>query len=168
MNNTTPNKSPAIAPFPYSVTLADGTIERFVIKPLPITKLYQWLYLAKDQSEPAMVALACEKTIDWIDMMDVDQFAKLAGKCSEIIFPQALRLAKGAPAAAALIAPVLQKTELGLKVIAILLNGFGEPSTKPQDSASVPATTSESPTPTVLTDCVKSSPPDREVLQSAS
>lgn len=148
-----------LAPIPYSVTLADGTIEKFSIKPPSITTLYQWLYLARDQSEPAMVALAIGKPIDWIDNLDVDQFAKLAGKCSEVIFPMALRLAKGAPAAAALLAPVIQKTELGLKVVSILSSGYGDPSSKPQPSGSAPVTPNASPTPTLSTHSAPSSQP---------
>lgn len=138
-------------PVPYAVTLADGTVDRFAIKPLAISKLYQWLYLAKDQSEPAMVALVCERDAAWVDSLDIDTFAKLAGKCHEIVFPQAIRLAKGAPAAAAMLAPILSKTELAMKVIAILLNGSGDSSPKPPQPASVPVTPSASPQPTAST-----------------
>lgn len=158
--------SQPIAPIPWSVTLPNGEVEKFSIKPLSISKLYQWLHLARDQSEPAMVALAIGKTVEWIDdNIDIDQFAKLAGKCSEVLFPQALRLAKGAPAAAALLAPVIQKTELGLKIIAILSTGYGEQSSKPQPSESAPATPSASPTPTTLTGSAPSSPPTTETVQ---
>ncbi len=55
--NTQTKPAPALSPVPYSVTLPDGTVDRFIIKPLPITKLYQWLYLAKDQSEPATLGV---------------------------------------------------------------------------------------------------------------
>lgn len=160
MNTNTPNKpAPAIAPFPYSVTLPDGTVERFIIKPLPITQLYQWLYLAKDQSEPAMVALAVNRSLDWVDSLDVDVYARLAGKCSELLFPQAARLAKHAPAAASLLAQVMRWQAVGMQAIAILSTGSGELSPKPPGSESAPETVSESPTPTVSTDSVKSSQP---------
>ena len=132
------------APVPYAVTLPDGNVDRFAIKPLSITRLYQWLYLAKDQSEPAMVALVCERDMTWVDSLDVDTFAKLAGKCHEVVFPQAIRLAKGAPAAAELLAPILNKAELALKVIAILSLGSGDSSTKPPASESVQVTANES------------------------
>jgi hypothetical protein len=148
-----------VAPVPFSVTLADGAIDRLVIKPLPITKLYQWLYLARDQSEPAMVALAVDRDLAWVDSLDVDTFAKLAGKCSEVLFPLALRLAKGAPAAAALVAPMVQRNLLGLRVIDILLTGSGGSSSTPPASESAPATPSASPTPTPSTGSAKSSPP---------
>ena len=158
MNTDTPTRSP-LAPVPFTVTLGDGTVEKLSIKPLSITKLYQWLYLARDQSEPAMVALAVGKDLAWIDDLDVDQFAKLAGKCSEVLFPMALRLAKGAPAAAALLAPVIQRNDLGLRVISILSSGSGEQSPKAQPSASAPATPSASPTAIPLTASSPSSPP---------
>lgn len=151
--------APAIAPVPFAVTLPDGTVDKFIIKPLSITKLYQWLYLAKDQSEPAMVALVCDRDLPWVDSLDVDAFARLAGKCHEIVFPQALRLAKGAPAAAATLAPVIQKTELAMKVIAILSTGFGEPSLKPPASVSAPLIPNESPTPSASMDSAPSSAP---------
>jgi hypothetical protein len=137
------------APVPYSVTLPDGSVDRFAIKPLPITKLYQWLYLAKDQSEPAMVALVCDRDIAWVDSLSIETFSKLAGKCHEVVFPQAVRLAKQAPAAAALLAPVMSKVELALKVIAILSIGSGDSLPKPPASESVPETPSASQTPTV-------------------
>jgi hypothetical protein len=138
--------TPIPSPVPYSVTLADGSVERFAIKPLSISRLYQWLYLAKDQSEPAMVALVCDRDIPWVDSLDVDTFAKLAAKCHEVVFPQAVRLAKGAPAAAALIAPIMSKTEMALRVIAILTTGSGDLSPKLPASESAPETSSESPT----------------------
>lgn len=136
---------------PYSVTLPDGTPDRFAIKQLPISKLYQWLYLAKDQSEPAMVALVCDRSAEWVDNLDVDVFAKLAAKCHEVVFPQAVRLAKGAPQAAALLAPIIQRTEMAMRVIAILSLGSGDLLPKPQQQESAPATPSASLTPTVLT-----------------
>ena len=147
----TPKSSPTFAPVPFAVKLPDGSTERFIIKPLPITKLYQWLYLAKDQSEPAMVALACGKDIEWVDSLEIDQYALLAGKCHELLFPLAIRLAKGAPVAAALLAPVMQKAELGQRVITILSTGYGERSLKPQGSESAAATPSASPTPSPST-----------------
>ena len=158
--NTTPAQlpSPAIAPFPMTITMSDGSTERIVIKPLSITKLYKWLYLAKEQNEPSMVALVCDKPVDWIDTLEIETYAKIAKKCHEIVFPQAIRLAKGAPEAAALIAPVIQKNELGLKVIAILSTGYGSLSPKPQPSESAAATSSASPTPTQATGSAQSSP----------
>jgi hypothetical protein len=150
------------------VTLPDGTVDRFIIKPLTITKLYQWLYLAKDQSEPAMVALVCDRDLAWVDSLDIDTFSKVANKCHEIVFPQAIRLAKGAPAAAALLAPVMQKTELGLRVIAILSTGYGEQSPKQPDLVSAPETPSGSPTPIPSTASVPSSPVANASLQPAT
>ena len=136
---------------PYSVTLPDGSVDKFAIKQLSITKLYNWLYLAKDQSEPAMVALVCDRDMAWVDSLDVETFAKLAAKCHEVVFPQAIRLAKGAPAAAALIAPIMSKTEMALRVIAILSSGSGDSSPKPQGSESAQATPSGSPKASPLT-----------------
>lgn len=141
-----------VGPYPYSVTLADGSIDKFTIKALTISQLYQWLYLARDQGEPAMVALCTGKDAAWVDSLDVDSFAKLAGKCSELNFPQALRLAKGAPVAAALIAPLIQRNLLGLQVAEILSGASGASSTTPLPSASAAATVIESPKPTPLTD----------------
>ncbi len=149
----------AIAPVPWSVTLPDGTIERFAIRPLTITKLYEWLYLARDQREPELVALATGKDMAWIDSLDVDQFAKLAGKCNDVIFPQAARLAKGAPAAAAIVGPLLQRDMLGRTVINILSIGSGTPSSTPPASESAAATPSASPTPTIPTLSAQSSNP---------
>ena len=49
-----------IAPTPFTVTFQDGTQpERIAIKALPISKLYNWLYLAIDRSEPASGSQLC-------------------------------------------------------------------------------------------------------------
>jgi|GEM_PF-3341913 hypothetical protein len=160
--------SPAIAPVPFAVTLQDGSVCRFLIKPLTITKLYDWLYLAKDQREPAMVAMACGKDLAWVDSLDEEQFGKLAGKCHEVIFPQALRLSKGAPAAAALVAPILQQNLLGLRVIAALSIGSGDSSPTPLPRESAAETPNASPTPIPSTDSAKSSPTAAENKPAAS
>ena len=68
------------------------------------------------------MALCVGKDLDWINALDIDSFAKLAGKCSEINYPLAVALAKHAPGAAAKVAPLMQKSLLGLKVMAILAN----------------------------------------------
>jgi hypothetical protein len=133
------NPPAPIAPIPYAVTLADGTVDKFAIKPLVISKLYEWLCLAANQHEPAMVALATGKDIGWVDGLDVDTYAKLAGKCNEVIFPQALRLAKAAPTAAALVAPLIQKQVAGLRVVTILSAGSGNSSPTQPLSESAPS-----------------------------
>jgi hypothetical protein len=107
---------------PWAVTLVDGSTENLVIKPLPITGLYQWVILLLADKEPEAVALCVGKDLDWINALDIDSFAKLAGKCSEINYPLAVALAKHAPGAAAKVAPLMQKSLLGLKVMAILAN----------------------------------------------
>ena len=148
-----PESSPNLitTPFPFTVTIEDGSIERITIKKPSITKLYEWLYLSKDNSEPAMVALCTGKDLVWVNSLELDSFAQLAAKSSEIYFTLALRLSKGAPVAAALIAPLIQRNLLGLKVTEILSGGSGGSLIPPPPSASVAATDKGSPTPTAST-----------------
>ncbi len=132
-----------IAPEPFTVNFEDGRApERISIKPLSISKLYQWLYLAVDRGEVEMVMLCTGKEKDWVDSLDLDSFGLLAEKCNAINFPRAVRLAKrGAPIAAALIAPLTQRNLMGLRITTALLTPSGDSSSTPPPSGSVPATT---------------------------
>lgn len=103
-----------------SVTHLDGKTEEVVLRRLPIASFYQWCHALGELKIPLMAALACGKSMDWINDLEDADVGRLSTAAFKVNFPRAVSLANEDHLIAAQILPILDLVQTRLPALASL------------------------------------------------
>lgn len=91
----------------------NGQEEALSFTPLSNTERYKYIDLLVAGNTPALIALCARRTENWVNRLDPDSLAELAGHFFQQVFPTVLRMARRDPITSLKIAPFqLEWTQL--------------------------------------------------------